>query len=151
MPDQNNSDVLSPLVARLYRSLLQYTLESWPWTASTETADGKSPEQAAVEQMATRQQEFVGRLVALLQQRGQFVDFGTYPDNSGLHYVSLDYLLGKLVADEEKLVADLEKARAAIHDDSPAATLLVELLAAEKQNLSRLRELAAKAAAPAAV
>src|SRR5262249_7438581 len=97
----------------------------------------------------TRQQEFVGRLVALLQQRGQYVDFGTYPDNSELHYVSLAYLLGKLIADEEKLVAVLEQARAAIHDDPPAATLLVELVAAEKQNLSRLREFATKSAAAA--
>ena len=147
MADQTNNDILNRLVARLYRSLLQYTVECWPWTTSSESPDGKSPEEKTVDQMAARQQEFLGRLVDLLQARGDVVDFGNFPDNSELHYVSLDYLLGKLIADEQKLVADLEAARAAIHNDPPAATLLVELIAAEKENVSRLRELAAKAAA----
>jgi hypothetical protein len=147
MADQTNNDVLNRLVARLYRSLLQYTVECWPWTTSTESADGKSPEEKTVEQMAARQLVCVGRLVDRLQERGEVVDFGNYPDYSELHYVALDYLLGKLIADEEKLVTELEAARVAIHDDPLAAGLLNDLLAAEKENVSRLRELAAKAAA----
>jgi hypothetical protein len=147
MADQTPNDVLNRLLARLYRSLLQYTVECWPWTTSTESADGKSPEEKTVEQMAARQLAFVGRLVNLLQERGEVADFGNYPDNSELHYVSLDYLLGKLIADEQKLVNELEAAREAIHNDPPAAGLVIELLAAEKENVNRLRELAAKAAA----
>ena len=112
-----------------------------------ESPDGKSPEQKAIEQMAARQQEFVGRLVELLSRRGAVVDFGNYGDCSELHYVALDYLLGKLVGDEERIVSHLEAARTAIHNDPPAATLIVELLAAEKSNLARLRDLATKAAA----
>jgi hypothetical protein len=146
MAGQNNTDVLNRLVERMYRCLLQYTVECWPWTTSSESPDGKSPEQKAIEQMAARQQEFVGRLVELVSQRGQVADFGNYPDNSELHYVSLDYLVGKLITDEERLVADLESAREAVRNDPPAATLIVELLAAEKQNLAKLRELATKAA-----
>jgi hypothetical protein len=147
MPDQTHNDVLSRLLARIYRSLLQYTVECWPWTTSSESADGKSPEEKTVEQMAARQLEFVGRLVNLLQGRGEVVDFGNYPDNSELHYVSLDYLLGKLIADEQKLVGELEAARGAIRNDPPAAGLVIELLAAEQENVNRLRELAGKAAA----
>jgi hypothetical protein len=145
MADQNNIDLLNRLMARVYRCLLQYTMECWPWTTSAESPDGKSPEQKAVEQMAARQQEFVGRLVDLLSRRGQVADFGNYPDNSELHYVSLDYLVGKLIADEERLVAELESAREAFRNDPPAATLIVELLAAERENLARLRDLATKA------
>ncbi len=147
MADQTNTDVLNRLLAQTYRSLLQYTVECWPWTTSTESADGKSPEEKTVEQMAARQLAFVGRLVNLVQERGEVVDFGNYPDNSELHYVSLDYLLGKLIADEQKLVGALEAAREAVRNDPPAAGLIVELLAAEKENVNRLRELAAKAAA----
>jgi len=143
MAGQNNTDVLNRLVERVYRCLLQYTVECWPWTPSAESADGKSPEQKAIEQMAARQQEFVGRLVELLSQRGQVADFGNYPDNSELHYVSLDYLVGKLIADEERLVTALESARDAVRNDPPAATLIVELLAAEKGNVTKLRELTA--------
>jgi hypothetical protein len=144
MAGQNNTDVLNRLVASVYRCVLQYTVECWPWTPSAESPDGKSPEQKAIEQMAARQQEFVGRLVDLLSQRGQIADFRNYPDNSELHYVSLEYLVGKLIADEQRLVAELETAREAVRSDPPAATLIVELLAAEKENLTKLRELATK-------
>jgi hypothetical protein len=147
MTDEAGTDILNRLVPRVYRSLLQYTVECWPWTPSAESPDGKSPEQKAIEQMAARQQEFVARLVDLLSRRGVVVDFDNYPDYSELHYVALDYLLGKLIADEQRLVSELEAARGAIHNDPPAATLIVELLAAEKDNLVRLRELASKAAA----
>lgn len=149
MADQNTSDVLNALVARVYRCLLQYAAECWPWTASSELSDVKSTEQRAVEEMVARQQQFVGRLVDAVMARGGTVDFGSFPDNSELHYVSLDYLLGKFIADEEKLVADVESARSAIKNDSEAAGLVSELLAAEKENLARLRNLAAKAPAAA--
>ncbi len=147
MTDQTNNALLNRLVPRLYRSLLQYTVECWPWSPSAESPDGKSPEQEAIEQMAARQREFVARLVELLSRRGAVVDFDNYPDYSELHYVALDFLLGRLIADEQRLVAELEAARGATHGDPPAATLIVELLAAEKDNLGRLRDLAAKAAA----
>src|SRR5262249_26382907 len=143
---QNNTDVLNRLVARVYRCLLQYTVECWPWTPSSESADGKSSEQKAIEQMAARQQEFVGRLVELLSQRGQVAAFGNFPDNSELHYGDLDHLLGNLSAHDQRLVADLESAREAVRNDPPAATLIVELVAAEKQNLKKLQELATKTA-----
>src|SRR5579872_881007 len=128
MADQNNTDVLNGLVARVYRCLLQYAAECWPWTTSTELTDVKSTEQMAVEEMVARQQAFVGRLVDAVMARGGAVDFGTYPDNSELHYVSLDYLLGKLIADEEKLVAAVESARSSIQNDPQAAGLVLELL-----------------------
>jgi hypothetical protein len=145
MADQNNIDLLNRLVARVYRCLLQYTVECWPWTTSSESSDEKSPEQKTIEEMAARQQEFVARLADLLSRRGVVPDFGNYPDNSELHYVALDYLIGKLIADEERLVAELESSREAFRNDPPAATLIVELLAAEKENLARLRDLATKA------
>ncbi|MGE5193422.1 MAG: hypothetical protein ACM3U2_13085 [Deltaproteobacteria bacterium] len=147
MTDRTSNEILSRLVPRIYRSLLQYTVECWPWTPSAESPDGKSPEQKAVEQLAARQQQFVGRLVDLLSRRAEAVDFDNYPDFSELHYVALDYLLGKLIADEQRLVSEVEAARGAIRNDPEAAGLISELIAAERENLTRLRDLAAKAAA----
>ncbi|HEY3963049.1 MAG TPA: hypothetical protein VGM05_00715 [Planctomycetaceae bacterium] len=149
MPEKTENEILNHLVARAYRSLLQYAVECWPWTTLTESIGSAAPEQQAVEQIAARQQAFVGRLVELLIDRGETVDFGNFPDNSELHYVSLDFLLGKLIADEQNLVAELEAAQGALHNDPSAAGLVSELLAAEQANIARLRELAAKA--PAAV
>lgn len=144
MADQNANDILNNLVARVYRSLLQYAVECWPWTDASNAA-----EQQAIEQMASRQQSFVGRLVDLLNDRGENVDLGNFPDNSELHYVSVDFLLGKLIADEQSVVAGLEAAHGALHGDPQAASLVSELLTAEQANISRLRDLAAKTPAAA--
>ncbi len=80
MMNPSTDEILSRLVPRVYRSLLQYTVECWPWTPSAESPDGKSPEQKSIEQMAARQQQFVARLVDLLSRRGAAVDFDNYPD-----------------------------------------------------------------------
>jgi hypothetical protein len=144
MANQTVNERLNSLVSRVYRSLLQYSVECWPWADASTAA-----EQQVVEQIAARQQIFVGRLVDLLNERGEFVDFGNFPDNSELHYVSLDFLLRKLIADEQGLVDDLEAAHGAVHGDPEAASLVSELLAAEQANVARLRELASKSPAAA--
>jgi hypothetical protein len=149
MAEQTANEILNHLVGCVYRSLVQYSLECWPWTTLTETAGAVAPEQQAVEQIATRQQECVGRVVDLLTSRGENVDLGNFPDNSELHYVSLDFLVGKLIADEQRLVHELETAQGGLHHDAEAATLVSQLLAAEQANIARLRELTKKQ--PAAV
>ena len=151
MANQNHSDVLNHVLARVYRCLLQYAQECWPWTTATETPGVEPPEQKAVEQMSARQRDFVARLVDLLLRRGAAVDFGSFPDFSEMHYVSLDYLLGKLIADEQKLISELEAAHTTLESDATARGLVSELLASEKENLVRLRGMAAKAGAPLAV
>src|SRR5436305_2019737 len=95
MADLNSSDVLNRGLARLNRSLMQYAVDCWPWTRATDTAAIETPEQKSIEQMTLRQRDFVARLVELIMRRGDVVDFGSFPDNSELHYVSLEYLLGK--------------------------------------------------------
>jgi hypothetical protein len=67
-----------------------------------------------------------------------------------MHYVSLDYLLGKLLADEQNLIAELQTALSAPGHDAEATALVSELLAVETQNVSRLRELSRSVAATAA-
>jgi hypothetical protein len=149
MADQNHNAVLNRLVVSVYRCLLQYAQECWPWTTATETPGVEPPEQKAVEQMAARQRDFVARLVDVLTERGAVVDLGSFPDFSEMHYVSLDYLLGKLIADEQRLISELEAAQRALQGDV-ALGLVGELLAAERDHLVRLRDMAAKAGAPAA-
>jgi hypothetical protein len=150
MPDLNSSDVLNRVLARVYRSLMQYAVDCWPWSRSTDTVGSESPEQQAIEKMTLQQQEFVARLADLIMRRGDVVDFGSYPDNSELHYVSVDYLLGKLIADEQDLVAELQSAISALGHDAEATALVSELLAAETQNVARLRELSRSVSATAA-
>ena len=150
MADLNSSDVLNPVLVRLYRSLMQYAVDCWPWSRSTDTVGAEPPEQKEIEQMTKRQQEFVARLVDLITRRGDVVDFGSFPDNSELHYVSVDYLLGKLIADEQDLVTGLQAALPALQNDAEATALVSELFTTETQNVSRLRELSRAAAATVA-
>lgn len=147
MADQNHSELLNHLLRRIYRGLLQYSVECWPWTQASESPDGKSGEQKAVEQMAASQQQLVARLVDLLVERGATVDLGNYPDYSEMHYVSLDYLLGKLIDGQVRLIAELEAAGPMLRDDPEAAGFVSDLLAAEREHLSRLRDLSRRAAA----
>lgn len=147
MADQNSqdtSDILNRLLVRIYRGLLQYSVECWPWTDADESA-----EKRAVERMAAAQQAEVGRIVDLLNERGVAIDFGSYPDNSELHYVSLDYLVAKLVEDEAEIVAELEASRGQFAHDPEGARLAGELLAAEKGHLSQLGDLANSHPVPA--
>jgi hypothetical protein len=134
MADQNHSDVLNGLLVRLYRSLLQYGVEC----CSAWTSSAQAHEQQALEQMAARQRESVARLVDLLTARGLVVDFGNYDDYSELHYVSLKFLLGKLIENEQQLIAALESGLAALGHDPEATKLVSDVLAAEKDNLTRL-------------
>ena len=149
MADQTVNDVLNHIVGCVYRSLLQYSIECSTWTTLSESAGAVTPEQQAVEQMAARQQEFVGRLADLLAERGAAVDYDTYPDNSEMHYGSRDFLVGKIIEDEQYVVAQLEAAVKALAHDAEASALVSELLTAERGNLAKLRQLAAKA--PAAI
>jgi len=137
------SELLNRLLVRIYRGLLQYSVDCWPWTDAEESA-----EKRGLERMAEVQRREVGRLVDTLTGRGLVVDFGNYPDDSDLHYVSLDYLLGKLVADEEAIVLELQAAQSEASHDTVASRLVADLLKLEKEHVSELRELA-KHAAPA--
>ena len=150
MAELNSSDVLNRVLARVYRSLMQYAIDCWPWSRFTDTAATLPPEQQAIEQMTKKQQEFAARLVELITSRGDVVDFGSFPDNSELHYVSLDYLLGKLTGDEQELIAELHSALSALGRDAEATALVSELLAVETQNVVRLRELSRSVSATVA-
>jgi hypothetical protein len=151
MTDSNSSDVLNSVLARLYRSLMQYAVDCWPWSTATDTEAAELPEQKVIEQMTLRQQEFVARLADLVMHCGGAVDLGTFPDNSELHYVSIDYLLGKLIADEQELVIEIQTAGAGLGHDPEAAALVAELLSVETQNVARLSELSRSVSTAAAV
>lgn len=145
-PHAQSNALLNDLLVQAYRSLLQYTIECWPWTDPDAVG-----EQEGVRQMAEAQQAAVQEIANLLDHRHVPIDFGTYPDWSGLHFVSLDFLLSKLIADETNLVGRIEQAQAALSSDAEAQAVVRNLLQTELSTLGKLRELSAarKAAVPA--
>ncbi|MGQ0633520.1 MAG: ferritin-like domain-containing protein [Planctomycetaceae bacterium] len=146
MPDARHNAALNDLLVRLYRSLLQYAVECWPWTDETQ-----ADEHRAVEELAARQRVQVGRLAELLDERQWAIDFGNYPDWSELHYVSLDYLLQKLIDEQKAVVEQVKAAQAAVAGDAEGVAFVVEILVGEERHLAKLKELAANNRRPALV
>jgi len=138
MPDAQQNELLNDLLVDAYGSLLQYAIECWPWTDPEDEA-----EQQTIAEMAAAQKAVVARISALLESRGYAIELGQYPDWSSLHFVSLDYLLGKLIADEEQLIAAIEQAQPTLKSDPEASAQAFDLLHMEKKHLARLREMAA--------
>jgi len=135
---------LNDLVIDLGRNLLQYSHEGDAWTAD-----------AAVEQRlagwASAQQADVGRIVDVLATRGWPIDLGTYPtDFTDLQFLSLDYLLPKILMNQERLVGELDEAVHTCVDDPEAVDLLREVAANERKIAGELQTQVAAGAGSAA-
>jgi hypothetical protein len=138
MPASEHNRELQRLLVDLGRSLLQYVGECWPWTDPAEEEIHHT-----IDRLVSRQKREIGRLGVLLSHRERVVDFGTYPtEYTDLHFLSLDYLLGELVAGENDLVRDLERAVDDYADDPEAAELLRSFLQVERDAAAELTELA---------
>jgi hypothetical protein len=115
---------LNHLVIEIGRSLLQYAGVVWAWTSG---ADGAAL-RARVLRLGAEQRKSVAALAELLDGEGHPVDFGVFPEEyTSLHYVSLDYLLERLVDDQRDVLAECRSAAAALTPGSPAAELLAEV------------------------
>jgi hypothetical protein len=146
MPASEHNRELNRLLVDLGRSLLQYVGECWPWTDPAEEDVHET-----IDRLVSRQKREIGRLGVLLSHRERLVDFGTYPtEYTGLHYLSLDHLLGEVIAGENDLVGELERAVEDYSDDPEAAELLKSFLQVERDTAAELTELAkSRAASPA--
>lgn len=148
MADSRMNDELNQLVVSLGRSLLQYVGECWPWTRNSAEA-----ERAALHTLIQRQQQCCAALIEMLSSRNASIDMGAYPtDYTDLHYVSLDFLLSQLIANERVLIGELEQALAdsiAVRDNE-AHELVEQLLGLERENLAALEDLSCGSSAEAA-
>ena len=128
--------ILNDVLIALHRSLLQYIRDAWPWTDAA-----SEPLKDPLEKEAASQAETVEGLTDLLRERGYSVAFGTYPDFSNLNYVSIDFLLKRVVKNQERVVAACEMAANLLADHPEDADLVREIAAAESERLGHLRSL----------
>jgi len=139
MSDPLIRECLSQLLINVARSLLQYCGESWPWTDPL--AQSHYPE---VQQMVEAQQEDVAALIELMQNREIPINMGTYPDNSGLHYVSLEYFLHLLENNQAEVVSQVDNAVTICQPDAEASELLKRIQTREADYLKTIQELRTK-------
>ena len=108
----------------------------WPWSAEEE-----SPLKQLVWEIAAEQESHVKQIVEELHRRGHRIEFGTYPDYSGMHYVSFEYLYSKLVSDQRGLVEELEEAITGFETGSLARSLIEEAARTQRSGLDRLKSI----------
>lgn len=137
MAEAVSSAKLNDLLIEIGRSLLQYVGESWPWVEP-----GHEQTRQMLDQLATEQRESAAALAHLLDARNETIDFGTYPTEfTSLHYVAVDFLLDKLVQNQDAIVRACEELAREAEDDPDAGEMLREIAAREQRHLDELRRL----------
>ena len=129
-----------PLLFRLIemgtRSLLQYTSESVPWAG-----DKRRDAIAAIFQAAEEERDEVARLTCILQKKRIRLPVpSSYPSHfTTSNFVSVDYLLPRLIAEHDKEIAEIERHLALI-DDEEIRKLAEDYLAMKRRHLDTLRQ-----------
>jgi hypothetical protein len=131
--------VLNRLLVLHHRSLPTYLGYASPWVQP-----GREAAAQTLQQIVAAHQRMVDRLgEAILEHRGT-IEFGRFPFAfAALHDLSLDYLWSKLVAYQERAVAELQAAVDELRLAPVAQALAAEALGEAKGHLESLRELAA--------
>lgn len=145
MATVHKNNLLNDLLIDVSRSLLQYAVEAWPWTANDAEFGLKT-----VRELAASQRARVAELAELLTSRGHIIDFGIYPtEYTDLHYVALSYFLKLLETSQQELIAEVDRVLAGCRDDHAAVDVLDDLLQTQRdiaKSLSELRQHAPNAA-----
>jgi hypothetical protein len=121
-------------------SLFQYVGENSPWTAT----DERQSAQKKLRELIESQRRQIARLADLISEQTSYFDQGSYPtEYTDLQYLSLSYLLGKIVADQQGVSKDLDRALAVYGRDTKIGALLEEIQSGISSTIDALNELAA--------
>jgi len=135
--DPRTRTLLQQTFRRESLSLLRYVGEAFPWTvAAGDAARRRVAEIVAEDRGAT---EALGRF--LFRRRIPPSFSGAYPSGfTTMNFLSLEYLLPRLVDTQRKALAELESDAAAV-TDIDAKTELEKLLAVKRLHLTELEAL----------
>ena len=137
MPAADSIEVLNRLQIIHHRSLPMYLGYATPYLMR---GDEKAREVLA--QIVEYQKELVDRIGELIIERGGRVHHGEFPMYfTGLHDLSLEYLVRRMIADMKRDVAAIERCAAELDDDPLAKAIAEEALGAAKGHLDSLEEL----------
>jgi hypothetical protein len=143
--DARTEATLQEIVRREYRSLLQYVGESFPWA----TAD-KSEALDRLHRLVVEEQAAAGEVARFLQRRHVTVPpLAPYPmDFTSLAFVSLDYLLPRLIEHQRRNIAQLERDLRDL-TEADARGVVQKLLETKRSHRKVLDELTSTAPAAA--
>lgn len=121
-------------------SLFQYVGENSPWIPS----DDEAAAQATLQELITAQRRQIAKLAELMtSQKLAFIDQGTYPtEYTDLQYLSFSYLLDKIIADQQAVSNDLERAIEECGPGSEIGALLIQIRSDIATTIEALNKLA---------
>lgn len=132
-------EILNHVLRDLSSCFLQYVGEVWPWTSAGPEGDRLL---GSVMQCVERQRESIGLIADYLAPRQDRVEFGHFSaEFTDLHYVSLQFLLKRLIAGQKQLVESIDRSNmlsAAVNDSHE---ILQKVSDNERANLAALQAL----------
>lgn len=135
MISSHDAALLTEIVSRESRSLLRYLSEAFPWVRT-----GASETLTRLHTVAREERDGMATLTRYLNRlRIVLPHPGSYPASyTSMNFVSLDYLIPRLVADQQRRIAALERDRAAL-SDADARVEVDRLLTLERQHTQVLQ------------
>lgn len=134
--------VLNRLLILHHRSLPMYLSYALPYPTR-----GDDKARDVLKHIVASQKEMVDRIGSLLVEREVDVTHGEFPIYfTGLHDLSLEYLVRRMIADQRRDIAEIEKCAEQLSDDPYGKALAEEALGAAKAHLDALEELVPQAA-----
>ena len=128
---------LNRLSVAHHRSLPVYLQYAPPWI----NRDAEEVK-LVLDQIVSDQEATVDRVSMMIQDAGEDVDPGEFPiEFTGLHDLSLDYLLSRMVEGQREIVSVCEQAVSELAADALAQAVAQEAVGAAKAHLDSLLEL----------
>ena len=138
MVEAEATTLLNRLLAIEYRSLPMYLRQVAPWVHR-----GDEPITTALDRIVRDQNEMAGRLSQLIERRGGTPELGSLRiEFTDMHFLSLDYLVERLIDEARRDIAAIERCVAPSQGDSEARELAEEVLGSERAHLEAFESLA---------
>ena len=138
MSRNNTVDILNQVLTLQYRSLPMYLVYGAPWTHH-----GDEQASAVLKNIVADQERISRRIAEEIYDRNAIPNPDDFPlEYAELNFLSLEYLLGELLADHTHNVAQLELLTTALTEDAPAKALVEEVLGSARAHLDALQGLA---------
>ena len=133
---QTTVDVLNRLLALHHRTLPQYLCSAHPWCTSRD-----DQAERALRQLAQDQRLMVDRLGLAILAEGGRPDLGEFPMSfTGLHDLSLDYLMGEVTRRQRQETQVIRECVSQLQHAPAARALAEEALGAAEGHLQNLQE-----------
>lgn len=139
MSSVDTNAILNRLLILHHRSLPMYLSYAAPWLQP-----GREAASETLACIVDAQKNMVDRLNEMILENGQAADFGRFPFAfTALHDLSMDYLLRKMIEEQERAVAEIGNCVDALRRVPLAQALAQEALGEAKGHLDSLREVTA--------